>query len=376
MTVPLELKKRVQRYSWARLTELEAREHPLKYLFWEATLLCNLACRHCGSDCTRSRDTKDELDADEIKRVFRQVSKRWNPRRVMIAVTGGEPLLRRDLYDVMTYAASLGFPWGMVTNGWGVTEEVVEKCRRAGLRTLTISLDGPRDLHDWLRGRRGSFDRAVRAIELFQAARYVRKLEVTSVVAPRSIDRLPETWELINRLNVRRWRLLGIFPGGRAGAAHGRELLMNSEDFVRLFRFIARLRREHKVPRVYYGEEGWFGLRWEKEIRKHFHYCLAGINVGGILANGDIMACPSIPREFVQGNIRRDDFLHVWDTRFREFRDRRWMRTGKCADCAEFDYCRGGGLHLWNSGRNCTRVCHYGLVKAYEEGRIQGMLES
>jgi radical SAM protein with 4Fe4S-binding SPASM domain len=373
--MPIAVKKRIQAHAWARLAEMEAREHPLKYLFWEATLLCNLSCRHCGSDCTRSRDTADELTTGEIKKVLALVAKRWNPRKVMLAVTGGEPLLREDLCDVMGYATSLGFPWGMVSNGWTVDERVVESCRAAGLKTLTISLDGPRDLHDWLRGRKGSYERAVRAIELFKAAGFVRKLEVTSVVAPRSIDRLPETLEILRRLGVRRWRLLGIFPGGRAGVGHGRELLMNGEDFVRLFRFIARLRREIRVPRVYYGEEGWFGMRWEKEIRHHFHYCLAGINVGGILSNGDIMACPSIPRHFVQGNVRRDDFPDVWDRKFREFRDWRWMRTGPCRDCGEFPHCRGGGLHLWDVERNRTRVCHYGLVRAYERGCIKTMVE-
>ncbi|MFH1437582.1 MAG: radical SAM protein [Pseudomonadota bacterium] len=373
--MPLHLKKRIQQHAWAKLTEVEAREHTLKYLFWEATLLCNLACRHCGSDCTRSHDTADELTTDEIKNLLRKVAAWQDPRRVMLAITGGEPLLRKDLFDVMGYAASLGFPWGMVTNGLAVDERVVEECRKAGMKTLTISLDGPARLHDWMRGRRGAFAKAVRAVELFRDARFVRKLEVTSVVAPRSIDRLPETLELISDLGVKRWRLLGVFPGGRAGAKHGRDLLMNSEDFVRLFQFIARTRRRVKIPRVYYGEEGYFGLRWEKEIRKHFHYCLAGMVVGGILANGDIMACPSIPREFVQGNIRRDDFIDVWNNRFREFRDREWMRKGPCRDCSLFDYCRGGGLHLWDSDRGCTRVCHHGLVKAYEQGAIKDMLD-
>jgi hypothetical protein len=78
-----DLKKRIQLFSWARLTEMEAREHTLKYLFWEATLLCNLECRHCGSDCTRAADTGGELETGEIKEVLRKIAGARNPRGVL-----------------------------------------------------------------------------------------------------------------------------------------------------------------------------------------------------------------------------------------------------------------------------------------------------
>jgi radical SAM protein with 4Fe4S-binding SPASM domain len=366
-------KKRIQLHAWTRLKEIEAEEHPLRYLFWETTSLCNARCRHCGSDCERSTDTSDELEAHEIGRVFERVAETHDPKQVMLAITGGEPTLRRDLYEIMGHATSLGFSWGMVTNGLAVNEAHVEKGRESGLKTLTVSLDGPEHVHDWIRGRRGAFRRASRAIELYRKAGYIKILQITSVVAPRTIPHLNELLSIVRDLGVDHWRLLGIFPGGRAGMEFGRDLLMNGEDFVRLFEFIAAVRRSRKRPLTYYGEEGYFGLRWEREIRRFFHYCNAGTTTGGILSNGDIMACPSIPREFVQGNVRTDDFVDVWNTRFQRFRDRSWQRTGRCGSCPEFRHCRGGGLHLWDTTANDTKVCHFGMLKAYEQGLIQEM---
>ncbi len=366
-------KKKVQLYAWSRLKEIEAREHVLRYLFWEATLLCNARCRHCGSDCERSTDTSGELSTEEIKAVLARIAEVRDPRRIMLAVTGGEPTLRGDLYEVMGFAHGFGFPWGMVTNGMAVDRSHVDRAGEAGLRTLTVSLDGPEQVHDWMRGRKGSWRRARTAIELFREAGYLRILQATTVVAPRTIPHLRETLDLVRELEVDHWRLLGIFPGGRAGKEFGRDLLMSGEDFVRLFEFIAAVRRTRRRPLTYYGEEGYFGPRWEGEIRRFFHYCNAGTTTGGILASGDIMACPSIPRVFVQGNVRTDDFMDVWEKRFEPFRDRRWMRRGRCEGCGEFRYCQGGGLHLWNPSTQETKVCHREMLRAYEEGRILDM---
>ena len=366
-------RKKIQLYAWSRLKEIEAREHPLRYLFWEATLLCNARCRHCGSDCERSTDTSGELSTGEIKAVLGRVAEANDPRRVMLAVTGGEPTLRKDLYDVMAHAKRLGFPWGMVTNGIATDESHVERAGEAGRRTLTVSLDGPEEIHDWMRGRRGAWRKAHRAIEMFRDAGYLKVLQVTTVVAPKTIPHLRETLGMVRDLGVDHWRLLGIFPGGRAGGEFGRDLLMNGEDFVRLFEFIAAVRRTRKRPLTYYGEEGYFGPRWEGEIRRFYHHCNAGTTTGGILANGDIMVCPSIPRVFVQGNVRNDDFVAVWNDGFRQFRDREWMRRGRCSGCRDFRYCKGGGLHLWNPEKMETKVCHHGMLRAYEEGLIVEM---
>lgn len=94
---------------WQKYCEVQRKEHPLNYLFWECALRCNLNCRHCGSSCSPKIFNKDELTTNEIKKTFYNIAKDFNPKQIIIAVTGGEPLLRKDIFEVMKYAHSLGF---------------------------------------------------------------------------------------------------------------------------------------------------------------------------------------------------------------------------------------------------------------------------
>ena len=77
------------------------------------------------------------------------------------------------------------------------------------------------------------------------------------------------------------------------------------------------------------------------------------------MVNGDILACPNINRRFRQGNIHRDTFVDVWESRFQAFRDRSWMKSGRCAECDEWSLCQGNGMHLWDFDREEPRVCHF-----------------
>ena len=99
-------------------------------------------------------------------------------------------------------------------------------------------------------------------------------------------------------------------------------------------------------------------------MRDDVYFCRAGINVAGIMSNGDILACPNIDRRFRQGNVHTDSFVEVWENRYREFRDRAWMRQGDCTRCKEWSMCQGNSFHLWDCDRCRPRLCHldfYGL---------------
>jgi len=94
--------------------------HELSYLFWECTLRCNLNCLHCGSDCTQEAFTPDMLGEDFL-RVLESIAPHVNPNKTMVVITGGEPLIRKDLAEVGLEIYKRGFPWGMVTNGYAMT---------------------------------------------------------------------------------------------------------------------------------------------------------------------------------------------------------------------------------------------------------------
>ena len=110
--------------------------------------------------------------------------------------------------------------------------------------------------------------------------------------------------------------------------------------------------------KVSLSESGYLGPDHEGTVRTQYYFCRAGINVAGIMVNGDILACPNIDRRFKQGNIREDSFVETWETRYREFRDRSWMKVGDCKKCGQWRYCQGNSLHLWDKDKNRTKLCH------------------
>ena len=162
MKLRLKIALWLERWRRQNLKEL----HPLRQLFWESTLRCNVHCLHCGSDCVSSIETPDMPAEDFLKVIDTEVTPHVDPHRVMIIISGGEPLMRKDLADVGRALLKREYPWGMVTNGLALTEKKFKELRQAGLRSITISLDGLEEDHVWLRQHPLAFEGACRAIRL------------------------------------------------------------------------------------------------------------------------------------------------------------------------------------------------------------------
>lgn len=336
----LSLRRRIALDIVDRLHQDLIREHPLRQLFWECTLRCNLNCRHCGSDCRVQSAVKD-MPVEDFCKALDSVAKVYDPHKVMINVTGGEPLVRMDLEHCGRVIYERGFPWGMVTNGLALTPRRYESLLQSGLRAMTISLDGLGANHDWMRGRKGIFERASSAIKMVIDSGEV-EFDVVTCVNKRSYKQLEELKEFLISLGLKSWRLFTIFPVGRA--AEDPELQLDAEEFKGLMEFIKSTRKEGRI-KASYCCEGFMG-NYEGDIRDHFFFCNAGVTVGSVLADGSISACPSIRADYHQGNIYEDDFMEVWTSRFHPYRDREWMRKGECAECKYWKYCRGNGMHL------------------------------
>lgn len=316
------------------------RSHPLEQLFWECTLRCNLACRHCGSDCKMVSQAPD-MPREDFLQVLDSVNARCEPHSVFVIVTGGEPLMRPDLEECGRGIYEKGFSWGMVTNGFALTPERFARLLDSGMRSATVSLDGLQDNHDWMRGREHSFERASAAIRMLaQQKDFV--FDVVTCVNRRNYAELPRLKEALIGWGVSHWRLFTVFPMGRA-AGDG-ELQLPRDEFRGLLDFIKQTRKEGRIH-ASYGCEGFLG-NYEGEVRDHFYSCEAGITAASVLVDGSISACASIRADYHQGNIYRDDLMDVWEKGFQPYRDREWMRTGECADCKYFKYCLGGGMHL------------------------------
>ena len=165
--------------------------------------------------------------------------------------------------------------------------------------------------------------------------------------------RLEELKDFLISLGVKGWRLFTIFPVGRA--AKDPELQLSNEEFRGVMEFIRKSRKEGRIH-VSYGCEGFLG-NYEAEVRDTFFACRAGISVGSVLIDGAISACPSIRADYHQGNIYENDFMEVWNHRFKPYRDREWMKKDECADCKYFRFCKGNGMHLRDENGDLL-FCH------------------
>lgn len=358
---PLTLRKRLALELW-RIHEANVRrEHPLQQLFWECTLRCNLHCRHCGSDCRVSSSQRD-MPREDFLRVLDGVARRVPPSQVFVVVSGGEPLMRDDLEQCGTEFKRRGFSWGMVTNGLLLTPQRFAALLRAGLSSLTVSLDGLEDEHNWMRGHPQSFRRVDQVLTMLtRVPGFV--FDVVTCVNRRNYPKLADIKAYLVSKGVGHWRLFTVFPVGRAAADP--DMQLTNDEFRGTFDFILATRREGRIM-ADYGCEGFLG-NYEGEVRSRLFSCQAGVTVGAVLIDGSISACTSIRSDFHQGNIYTDDFMDVWEQRYHPYRHRQWMRQGDCAQCSYFSYCRGGGMHL-RDGQGHLLFCHLKRLGSQGEG--------
>ena len=314
------------------------KSHPLRQLFWECTLRCNLSCRHCGSDCRKISATPD-MPLEHFLTVLDDVSTMTSPGRVLVNTVGGEPLVRPDIVECGKAITDRGFLWGTVTNGVLLDETMLGRLLDAGLCTMAVSLDGMETEHNWLRGN--SFDATMKAVNLL--VRTPNLLwDVITCVSQRNFSKLPQFKQFLIDAGVRKWRIFTIFPQGRAKL--NPELFLSPEQYVELMDFIVETRKQGMID-LSYSCEGFLG-DYEGEVRSHFYRCDAGTMTASVLANGDISGCMSIRAHYAQGNIYHDRFSDVWNNRFEVMRNRRWLKHDECARCKAWDWCAGGPFHL------------------------------
>lgn len=337
----MKLKQKLALELNRKVVDAQVKEHPLMQLFWECTLRCNMHCRHCGSDCKVSALQQDMPFAD-FEKVLKRVKETYDPHKIMIVISGGEPLMRDDIVEVGRRIYEMEFPWGMVSNGRRMTPKMIRKLLWAGMRSATISLDGLEEDHDWMRGTPGAFKTASEAIRILAAEPSI-KFDVVTCVNQRNFPKLNELKEYLISLGLKSWRIFTVFPVGRA--ADDPELQISDGQYKELMDFIVATRAEGRIH-VSYACEGFLG-EYEGKVRDYMYTCQAGLSVASVRIDGGISACTSIRGHFDQGNIYKDDFIDVWENRFQQFRDRSWMREQEpCNDCKAWRYCRGNGMHL------------------------------
>lgn len=359
--------------------EKQIEKHELNYLFWECTLRCNLNCLHCGSDCLKSSGIKDMPVEDFVQVLDDIKDKNAGVDNMTICITGGEPLIRKDLEDAGREIIKRGFRWGIVTNGMLLTPKRFVSLLNAGMTSISYSIDGFEKEHTYLRVNPESYRHVCDAIKMtvdFQGHHENHIVfDVITCVHKNNLGILRELrQDLINR-GVTQWRIFSIFPEGRASE---NDLSLSNEEYKQLMDFIVETRqfkdKQGRSIHLNYSCEGYLG-KYELKARDFFFFCRGGINVGSVMCDGSMSACLSVRgKDFIQGNIYGEtagtqnhkvtvSFMDTWNNKYQNMRDRSWARHGKCADCKQWKNCLGNGLHLHHNIQCEVAHCNYEMLK-------------
>jgi len=332
-------------------------EHKLRALFFEVTSRCNARCEHCGSSCG-DFVPKDEITADEIKGVLDDVAEHYGAENIMLFITGGEPMVRKDLFELMEYAHNLGFHWGMTSNGILIDEEAIKKIEKAHMETVSISIDGLKELHESFRRVPGAFDKIIKGIKLMQKCPTIVDLQLTTCVNKKNIDQLEDILQLVRELGVEDWRIIEVDPIGRAKGNN--ELLLGPDEIKRMIAFILEARKRYPDMKIKYGCGHFLGNDLNIELLGgNCYFCFTGYWVASILSNGDVFGCPDIERrpELIQGNIRERKFSDIWENEFKPYRKIDRTSNEKCLSCPDWKSCLGDAFHTWDWNENKPNFC-------------------
>jgi radical SAM protein with 4Fe4S-binding SPASM domain len=274
-----------------------------------------------------------------------------------LAITGGEPLVRKDLSEVMHVAfRELGYTWGMTSNGVALSPGTAARLAQAGMSTVSVSLDGYGATHDTQRNAPGSYETTMANLINMTKNRVFKRIQVTTVVNPHNMDELETLHAVLLPLGLTSWRLASTDPIGRADES----LMLTGAQHRELFEFIVS-HSDERLP-IIYACPSHLG-EYEQRVRDHPFHCSAGQETMSILHNGDVAACPNIPAhdDTIQGNIYDQDInldiLEVWDTRYHFHRNRDIMFSEFCDACDVWDACRGGSRHSFDFEARTQRKC-------------------
>ena len=344
------------------------------YAVWEITLACDLACRHCGSRAGRERP--DELDTAQALDLVQQMHD-LGVREVTLI--GGEAYLRDDWTEIAKAITSRGMRCGITTGGRGFTPERAKAAYDAGIRAVSVSVDGLRATHDKLRGVQGSFDAAMAAMTNLAAAGIA--VSANTQINRASLHEIPALFELLVEKKIRAWQVQLTVAMGRA--VDEPALLLQPFQMIEVMPMLARLkpRADEAGIMIWPGNNiGYFGpyetLLKGNMPRGHMASCGAGRSTLGIEANGDIKGCPSLPTsDYVGGNIRDHALKDIWErskplrfTRDRTVED----LSGFCRTCYYADECRAGcswTTHVLFGKPGNNPFCHHRSLELLREGK-------
>lgn len=317
---------------------------PLRLLFWESTVRCNLACAHCRRIETADEAAREDLTTAEFRRVLDSCASLGKP---IIVFSGGEPLMRDDWEVLAAHAKALGLPTALATNGTMVDDAVAGRIVRAGFRRVSISLDGADSAtHDAFRRVEGCFEAALAGIAALRSAGM--PVQVNATIAAHNADQLDDLYALTRSVGAEALHLFLLVPVG-CGMEIGESHQLAAERYEQVLEWVLDREADNQIelkatcaPHYYRkaaqraaetgGSAGRSGT--------HGRGCMCGVSVAFVSHKGEVFPCGYLPVHC--GSVRTQPLAEIWRTSqvFGKLRDFEAL-LGKCGRCEYKGSCGG-----------------------------------
>ena len=323
-------------------------DHPV----WEMTTACNLRCIHCHT--SGGEPQGDELTTDEAKHLLNELAQVRNFR--MMAFTGGEPLMRHDLFELLAYARALGFYNTIATNATLIDDQVATRLRDNGVVIAAVSLDGfTAETHDKIRGLPGSFEKAVQGMRALTKAGILLHINITAMEY--NVAQVEQLMALVDELKTAILLIYQLVPVGRGRVIE--HAVLDKDTNAWLARFMAKAQRAtNAIIEPVAAPQYWSFLLKKARVssgmplwlaEKTFHGCAAGRGFIYIKPDGEVWPCPFV--EVNCGNVRERSFMDIWSKSdvLEQLRNRERLLKGQCGACEYRRLCGGCRGRAWAS---------------------------
>lgn len=303
-------------------------------LSWNTTKRCNLFCEHCYRESSPEADCSNELSTEEGKKLLDDIAKAGFK---IIIFSGGEPLLREDIFDLMDYAHKLNMIPALGTNGLLISDEMAVKIKEHYVHAVSISLDSlDGDKHDAFRRSDGSHDLAIKGIDSCLKAGL--KVQINFTVTKNNLGELKDIIEYADSKSCSCFFFFLVDVG------RGKDIYkyaLSKEEYKYAIDFILDKSKEVSVELKPTCAPQFMVEAFEKEIpMRYTRGCIAGISYCCVLPNGDVHICPYSPVK--AGSVREQNFADIWKNSrvFNSLRDFNNYK-GKCHNCKHINLCGG-----------------------------------
>ncbi|SHH40221.1 putative heme d1 biosynthesis radical SAM protein NirJ2 [Tepidibacter thalassicus DSM 15285] len=296
---------------------------------------CNLYCKHCYRDAGPNEKQKDELDTKESKELIKGIAKAGFK---ILIFSGGEPLLREDLFELTEYAHSLGLIVGLGTNGTLITKEIAKKLKESKVRAVAISLDSlDENKHDEFRQVKGSFKDCIRGIK--ESINAGLKVQINTTVTKSNYEEITKITDYISSLGGHSHHPFFLVEVGR-GKNIGKEGLNKKEYKEIINRILDKQKNTHIELKPTCAPQFMVEAKEKGMDMRFSRGCIAGIKYCCILPNGDVHICPYLPIKV--GSVREKPFDVIWEQSeiFNKLRDYKNYK-GNCGSCKNINICGG-----------------------------------